>query len=107
MKKILLFLPLVLSSCVTVHNISNSSFESKVTDQNTELIVAKASGAGFLHLTEPGLHIIDQLRSKCKNGIVHGIETKLSSRELIIIQFYDLEAVWDIVLSDQRVLPIT
>lgn len=78
---------------MTVHNISNSSFEDKIAEQNTEILMTADTGMGVLHLTEPSLHIIDKLRVQCPNGLVHGIETKLTSREFFVIQFYSLNAI--------------
>lgn len=93
MRLIIALFFLITNGCVTVHNVTNSSIESKTSDENTSLIFAEDIGDGVFHLTEPVLHVNDKLKSQCKGGSVHGIQTKLASRDFFIIQRYNLSAV--------------
>ncbi len=93
MKLFFIALSLFLSACTTIHNISNSSISSKITLQNTNLIQAEDKATSFFHLNEPSLHVMDKLKLQCRDGVIQGVETKLSSRELIFVQFYNLSAI--------------
>ena len=83
----------LLSACTSVHSISNSSIIANITSKNTQLIHAEDQATGVLHINEPSLHVMDRLKLQCRDGIIHGIETKLTSRELIFMQIYSLQAI--------------
>lgn len=93
MKKFFIISNIFFTACVSLHNISNSSLVLNISSKETTLIQAEEYATSILHLTDPSLHILDKLKLQCRDGVVHGIETTLSSRELLIFQSYRLHAI--------------
>ncbi|MBT4762217.1 MAG: hypothetical protein HOO06_11005 [Bdellovibrionaceae bacterium] len=88
-KLIVLWISLFLSGCASVQSTSVSNI---ITSGKSKIIQAYVDGIGILHLTTPELLILPELSSQCKGGTVHGIQTKLILRDLLLIQQYEMHA---------------
>lgn len=77
------------SGCVLMTSVS----VSEIHPNNSGLVKARVSDYGFLHIDlPPTLNIQPELRKQCPNGTINGIQTTLSMREFLLLQYYTITA---------------
>ncbi len=87
--KIFLMLALIQTGCVSVTSLSVSDFENA---NNTTPIEIEDYYVDVFHLTAPFVNLNAKLKEQCTSGNITGVQTTLTMREFLVVQFYTAEA---------------